>query len=108
MLEFTNTLVMGKPVWMWAVFMTVVVILLALDLGLFHRKPREIGVKESLFLSSFYIFIGLAFGGWVWINLGSVSGKEYLTGFLVEKIKRLYANRHDSISIASCSGAFSA
>ncbi len=85
MLEFTNTLVMGKPVWMWAVFATVVVILLALDLGLFHRKPREIGVKESLFLSSFYIFIGLAFGGWVWINLGSVSGKEYLTGFLVEK-----------------------
>lgn len=76
---------MGKPVWMWAVFATVVVILLALDLGLFHRKPREIGVKESLFLSSFYIFIGLAFGGWVWINLGSVSGKEYLTGFLVEK-----------------------
>lgn len=85
MLEFTNTLVMGKPVWMWAVFMTVVVILLALDLGLFHRKPREIGVKESLVLSSFYIFIGLAFGGWVWINLGSVSGKEYFTGFLVEK-----------------------
>jgi len=76
---------MGKPVWMWAVFMTVVVILLALDLGLFHRKPREIGVKESLVLSSFYIFIGLAFGGWVWINLGSVSGKEYFTGFLVEK-----------------------
>lgn len=84
-MEFINTLVIGKPLYMWAIFMTVVVILLALDLGLFHRKAREIGVKESLLLSAFYITIGLAFGAWVWINVGPTSGKEYLTGFLVEK-----------------------
>ena len=76
---------MGKPVWMWAVVMTIVVVLLALDLGLFHRKSREIGVRESLVLSAFYIAIGLGFGAWVWVNVGPTSGKEYLTGFLVEK-----------------------
>ena len=84
-MEFTDALVMGKPLWMWVIFMTVVVVLLALDLGLFHRKAREIGVKESLLLSAFYITIGLAFGAWVWVNIGPASGKEYLTGFLVEK-----------------------
>jgi tellurite resistance protein TerC len=84
-MAFIDTLVMGKPAWMWAIFMTIVVILLALDLGLFHRKAREIGVRESLLLSAFYITIGLAFGAWVWVNVGPTSGKEYLTGFLVEK-----------------------
>ena len=84
-MNFIDTLVMGKPVWMWAVFMTIVVVLLALDLGLFHRKSREIGVRESLVLSAFYIAIGLGFGAWVWVNVGPTSGKEYLTGFLVEK-----------------------
>ncbi len=85
-MAFIDTLVMGKPAWMWAIFMTIVVILLALDLGLFHRKAREIGVRESLLLSAFYITIGLAFGAWVWVNVGPTSGKEYLTGFLVEKM----------------------
>jgi len=84
-MEVVHALVMGKPVWMWALFMTIVVTLLALDLGVFHRKAREIGVRESLVLSGFYITIGLLFGAWVWANLGPVSGKEYLTGFIVEK-----------------------
>ena len=77
--------VMGKPLWMWATFMGVVFALLALDLGLFHRKSREIGVTESLSLSAFYIVIALIFGAWVWVSLGPVSGKEYITGYLVEK-----------------------
>jgi tellurite resistance protein TerC len=74
-----------KPLWMWGVFLLIVVVLLVLDLGVLHRKQREIGVKESLGLSAFYIIIGLLFGGWVWYELGAQSGKEYLTGFVVEK-----------------------
>lgn len=84
-MDLTYELVMGKPIWMWALFMSIVVLLLALDLGVFHRKAREIGVTESLLLSGFYITIGLTFGAWVWANLGATSGKEYLTGFVVEK-----------------------
>ena len=84
-MDALHVLAMGKPIWMWAIFMGVVLVLLALDLGIFHRKTREISVIESLLLSGFYITIGLSFGAWVWINLGAVSGKEYLTGFLVEK-----------------------
>lgn len=84
-MEVVHEVVMGKPLWMWVLFMSIVVALLALDLGVFHRKAREIGVRESLILSAFYITIGLGFGAWVWANLGAVSGREYLTGFIVEK-----------------------
>ena len=62
-----------------------VLVLLILDLGIFHRKTREIGVRESLTLSAFYILIGVAFGIWVWHALGARAGSEYFTGFLVEK-----------------------
>ena len=74
-----------KPVWMWAAFLTIVVVLLALDLGVLHRKSRDIGVRESLALSAGYLTLGLAFGGWVWSSLGPQAGIEYLTGFVVEK-----------------------
>jgi tellurite resistance protein TerC len=76
---------MGKPLWMWAAFLGIIVVLLAMDLGLFHRKARAIGVTESLLLSSFYIGIALAFGAWVWVALGAQAGTEYVTGFLIEK-----------------------
>lgn len=84
-MEFLFDVVMGKPIWMWAAFMGIVGVLLAFDLGVLHRKTREISIKESLGLSAFYISIALAFGAWVWHSLGAQSGKEYLTGFIVEK-----------------------
>ena len=76
---------LDKPVWMWAIFIGLVIGLLVLDLGLFHRNTREIGVRESLTMSAFYIEIAAAFGVWVWSSLGAQAGTEYFTGFLVEK-----------------------
>ncbi|MGE3363607.1 MAG: TerC family protein [Rhizobiaceae bacterium] len=76
---------LGKPVWMWLSFMGIVIALLAFDLGVLHRDNHEIEVRESLLLSVMYIGLGLAFGGWVWWQLGSESGMNYLTGFVVEK-----------------------
>ena len=76
---------LGKPAWLWFSFLGVVAALLAFDLGVLHRKDREIGAKESLLLSLVYILLGVAFGGWVWWYLGPTSGMHYLTGFLVEK-----------------------
>jgi tellurite resistance protein TerC len=78
-------LFLGKPVWMWLAFLTIVVVLLALDLGVLHRKTREIEVGESLALSAGYIVLALLFGAWVWWYLGAQSGVEYLTGFAIEK-----------------------
>ncbi len=84
-MEILMTDWLGKPVWMWAAFMAVVVVLLVLDLGVLHRKSRAIGVRESLLLSAGYILAGLAFGAWVWMEFGQRLGLEYMTGFVVEK-----------------------
>mgnify|MGYP002350145503 CR=1 FL=1 len=84
-MEFLTVEWMGKPAWMWAGFLVVVVALLAFDLGVLHRKAHEIGVRESLLLSGFYIAVALLFGGWVWMRLGTDSGLDYLTGFAIEK-----------------------
>jgi tellurite resistance protein TerC len=75
----------GKPLWVWAVFVGVVLTLLSLDLGVLHKDDHEIGVRESLLLSAGYISIGLLFGAWVWWYFGSQSGMDYLTGFMIEK-----------------------
>ncbi len=84
-MEFLMSDWLGKPGWMWLTFFGIVITLLALDLGVLHRKQREIGVRESLMLSAGYIALALAFGGWVWWQLGETAGMNYLTGFVVEK-----------------------
>ena len=76
---------LGKPVWMWLSFIGIVIVLLALDLGVLHRKQREIAITESLILSAVYISLGLAFGGWIWWYLGEAAGMQYVTGFVIEK-----------------------
>jgi tellurite resistance protein TerC len=76
---------LGKPAWVWLVFVGIVVALLAFDLGVLHKDDKEIGVQESLLLSAGYITVALLFGAWVWWFLGAQSGIEYYTGFLIEK-----------------------
>lgn len=76
---------MEKSLLMWGIFIAVVLILLILDLGVFHKKDREIGFKESLRMSAFYILMAFIFGLWVWHIKGLDGFAEYITGFLVEK-----------------------
>ena len=79
------TELLGKPAWIWLVFITIVVALLAFDLGVLHKDDHVIEVKESLFLSAGYVSVALLFGAWVWWYLGAQSGMDYYTGFLIEK-----------------------
>jgi tellurite resistance protein TerC len=85
MTEFLDAPFLGQATWLWLVFATVVVALLAFDLGVLHRNDREIGVPESLGLSAGYIGAGLLFGLWLWFQLGAERGIEYFTGFMIEK-----------------------
>ncbi len=84
-MDFLFTDFLGTPTWMWGIFITLVLGLLALDLGVLHKNSKEIGIKESLLMSGFYIAIGLAFGGWIWFQSGQQPAMEYVTGFVVEK-----------------------
>jgi len=83
--EFLALQWLGKPAYAWALFAGVVLVLLALDLGVLHRKSREIGVRESLVLSAGYITVALLFGAWIWWSMGPVPGMDYMTGFFIEK-----------------------
>ena len=85
MTEFVHGLFLGQPLWLWLVFVAVVAALLAFDLGVLHRTDREIGVRESLWLSTGYIAVAVLFGGWLWHQLGAERGLEYFTGYFIEK-----------------------
>ncbi|HEU4650887.1 MAG TPA: TerC family protein, partial [Croceibacterium sp.] len=84
-MDFLSGPWLGTPVWLWLSFLGLVVALLVLDLGVLHRKQREIGVRESLAMSGFYVALGLGFGAWVWSHLGATAGLNYVTGFVIEK-----------------------
>jgi tellurite resistance protein TerC len=59
-LDFLSLAWLGKPVWLWIAFVGLILGLLIVDSGVLHRTPHEIGVRESLFLSGFYLALGLA------------------------------------------------
>ena len=84
-MEFLFLPFLATPVWMWLVFITLVVSLLVLDLGVLHKDDHEIGVAESLKLSAMYIALGLGFAGFVWWQLTPQATAQYLTAFVVEK-----------------------
>lgn len=76
---------MGKPTWLWLVFMGIVLTVLVFDLGVLHRKEREIGVRESLKLCAGYMSIACCYGIWVWWYLGAEAGMNFFTGYAVEQ-----------------------
>jgi tellurite resistance protein TerC len=70
---------------MWIGFNLFVLLLLALDLGLLHRRDREVGIREALLLSLGYFVLALLFGAGVFHFLGRSAGVEFFTGYLLEK-----------------------
>ena len=84
-MEFLVTDFLGKPLWVWLLFLAIVVVLLALDLGVLHRKDKEIGAKESLITYACYVAIALVFGGYVWLSQGAEAGINFYTGYFIEQ-----------------------
>jgi tellurite resistance protein TerC len=69
----------------WALFALVVAVLLALDLGVFHRRPHALSFKEAALWSGFWIGLALAFNAFVWLRFGATAGAEFMAGWLIEK-----------------------
>jgi len=84
-MELLLLLFLGKPLWMWLLFLSLVAALLVFDLGVLHRDDHEIGVAESLKLSAMYIALGLSFSGFIWWQMDGEATAQYLTAFVVEK-----------------------
>jgi len=92
---------MDTPIVIWFGFAALVAALLALDLGVLHRKARPILVGEALWLSLFYLVLAAVFAGGVFHFRGSADGYAWLTGYLIEK--SLTRSIHDSAAIAGAS-----
>lgn len=84
-MEFLFFLFLGKPLWMWLLFLGIVVALLAFDLGILNKDDHEIGVAESLKLSAMYITLGVSFSAFIWWQMDATATAQYLTAFVVEK-----------------------
>jgi tellurite resistance protein TerC len=69
----------------WIGFLGFVAALLAVDLGLVHRRPHEVRFREALAWSGVWIGVALAFNAWIWWRSGLDAGTEFLTAYLVEK-----------------------
>ena len=76
---------MQNEVLWWVVFNIFVLAMLALDLGVFHRKAHVIQIKEALGWSVAWILLSLLFNLGIYFWRGSETALEFLTGYLIEK-----------------------
>ena len=69
----------------WICFLGFVLLMLALDLGVFHRKSHEVKIKEALVWSAVWISLALIFNYGIYVFLGKQKAIEFLTGYVIEK-----------------------
>lgn len=72
-------------IYVWIAFIAFVLLLLALDLGVFHRKSHEVKIKEALIWSAVWICLALLFNYGIYYFVGKEKALEFLTGYLIEK-----------------------
>ena len=69
----------------WILFNIFVLVAVALDLGLFHRRPHRIRLREAAIWSGAWVGLSVIFGVGVFWFLGRQSALEFFTGYLIEK-----------------------
>jgi len=75
---------MDVSIGFWVGFHALVLVLLAVDLGVFNRKAHAISVREAGIFSAVWISCALLFNLFVLISFGPAKGLEFLTGYLIE------------------------
>ena len=73
------------PVFWWVAFNAFVIVMLSLDLGVFHRKAHTVSIKEALLWTAVWVTLALAFNTWVYFEMGWLKATEFFTGYVVEK-----------------------
>lgn len=76
---------MTTETWLWIGFNLFVILMLALDLGVFHRKNQEVKVKEALIWTFVWITLALIFNYGIYYFQGKEKALEFLAGYLIEK-----------------------
>ncbi len=71
--------------WLWIGFNAFVLVMLALDLGVFHREAHAVSMKEAGAWSALWVSLALVFNFGIYHFMGPQAGLEFLTGYLIEK-----------------------
>lgn len=79
-----ESVTIGSP-GLWFGFIAFVLLMLALDLGVFNRKDHVVGFKEAALWSCVWISLSLIFNAGLFWKFGTDHGLEFLTGYLIEK-----------------------
>lgn len=74
----------GTPA-LWIGFLVFVLLMLAVDLGIFQRQAHAMSLKEATAWSAVWISLASLFGAGIWWRFGPTAGTEYFAGYLVEK-----------------------
>jgi len=70
---------------LWLGFNVIVLAMLALDLGVLHRKAHAVSLKEAALWSAVWIVLSIIFGSIVYVSRGADSGLQFFSGYLIEK-----------------------
>nr|HRC87724.1 hypothetical protein [Thermoanaerobaculia bacterium] len=73
------------PLVAWAGFLAFILAMLAIDLGVFHRRAHVVSVREAAVWSAVWVALALIFNGLVYLWRGPEAGLEFATGYLIEK-----------------------
>ena len=76
---------MDTPILFWIIFNAFVLLMLALDLGVFHRKNHEVSLKEALTWTAIWVFLAMVFNTILYFWRGQQQALEFFTGYLIEK-----------------------
>jgi tellurite resistance protein TerC len=76
---------MEAPIAFWILFNAFVALMLALDLGVFHRKTHDVSLKEALTWTFVWVVLALVFNTIIYYWRGSQQALEFFTGYLIEK-----------------------
>lgn len=76
---------MSGELWLWIGFNVFVLAMLALDLGVFHRKAHTVSFQEAIAWSIVWVALALLFNLGIYIWSGPQRAVEFLTGYLIEK-----------------------
>jgi len=74
-----------NELFLFILFNIFILLLLGVDLGVFHKKVHAISVKEAVAWSIVWIVLALVFNAGVFLFAGSAKGLEFLTGYLIER-----------------------
>jgi len=75
---------MGTSIYFWIGFHLFIFIMLALDLGVFHKHTHKVPVKEAIIWSCVWISLALLFNLFVFFEFGKTRALEFLTGYVIE------------------------